>query len=59
VTGRVFLDTNGNGVFDPGEQGVPDCVVSDERTLARTSDDGRYRLELPAGPADVRSLKPK
>ncbi len=51
LAGRVFLDANGNGRFDAGEKGVAGCVVSDERALTRSEADGRYRLELPAGPA--------
>jgi hypothetical protein len=53
LTGRVFLDANGNGAFDSGEKGVAGCVVSDERAFARSDDDGRYQLTLPAGPAVV------
>jgi hypothetical protein len=53
LTGRVFLDANGNGAFDAGEKGVAGCVVSDEHAFARSNDDGRYQLTLPAGPAVV------
>lgn len=53
VTGRVFLDANGNGAFDAGEEGVAGCVVSDERAFARSDAEGRYQLALPAGPAAV------
>ncbi len=53
TTGRVFLDTNGNGAFDSGEKGVVGCVVSDERVFVRSDDEGRYQLTLPAGPAVV------
>ncbi|MBM3858016.1 MAG: hypothetical protein FJ395_00020 [Verrucomicrobia bacterium] len=53
VTGRVFLDANGNGAFDAGEKGVEGCVVSDERTFAPSDKEGRYQLTLPAGPAVV------
>jgi len=53
IGGRVFLDANRNGSWDPGEQGVSQCVVSDERTLARSDGDGLYRLALPDGPAAV------
>jgi uncharacterized protein (DUF2141 family) len=28
LTGRVFVDSNGNGKMDSGERGVPDAVVS-------------------------------
>jgi len=53
VSGRVFLDGNGNGVFDAGEKGIAGCVVSDERALARSDEEGRYQFTLPAGPAVV------
>ncbi|MBI5397222.1 MAG: metallophosphoesterase [Verrucomicrobia bacterium] len=51
LSGRVFLDANGNGAFDVGEKGVAGCVVSDERAFARSDDEGCYQLTLPAGPA--------
>lgn len=53
VTGRVFLDDNENGTYDEGEAGVADCIVSDERLLARTAGDGRYRLDVGEGPAVI------
>lgn len=53
VTGRVFLDVNGNGAYDVGETGVADCFVADEQILVRTDAEGRYKLEAPAGPAVV------
>lgn len=53
VSGRVFLDLNGNGLPDPGEKGVPGCIVSDEREFGRSDAEGSYQLPLPAGPAAV------
>jgi len=53
ISGRVFLDANGNSAFDAGEKGVAGCVVSDERASARSDNKGRYQLTLPAGPAVV------
>jgi len=52
VRGRVFLDANGNGAADPGEQGVAGCMISDENTIVRTDANGAYQLEL-GGPAAV------
>ena len=49
VSGRVFLDANGNGAFDPGEKGLSGCVVSDEQGFARSDEEGRYQLTLSAG----------
>lgn len=44
VTGRVFLDQNGNERFDRGEQALPNVRVS-VGIQSRTSDaSGRYRL---------------
>jgi hypothetical protein len=44
ITGVVFEDTNGNGLRDDGEPGIPDVVVSNG-TLARlTGNDGQYAL---------------
>lgn len=53
ISGRVFLDANGNGTFDVGEKGIAGCVVSDERAFGRSDDTGCYQLTLPAGPAAV------
>lgn len=44
ISGRVFLDVNANHSFDPGERGIPGCLVSDERSFTRTDADGRYEL---------------
>ena len=43
--GRVFHDIDGNGVAGPEEPGIAGVLVSDGRSLARTDDAGRYRLE--------------
>lgn len=44
VTGVVFDDDNGNGRRDPGERGHGGIVVSNQRDVAETGPDGRYRL---------------
>lgn len=36
---HVFLDTNENGRFDPGEAGVPDVAISVDRGSPRLSDE--------------------
>jgi hypothetical protein len=43
----MFLDTHGNGRYDPGERGVAGCIVSDEHTIVLTDTEGRYRLDTP------------
>jgi hypothetical protein len=54
VSGRVFVDTDGNGRFDPGEPGVEDVVVADGARFTRTAADGRYAL--PRGVRDAGPL---
>jgi len=45
VSGRVYLDGNGNGRPDAGEPGVPAVTVSDGTLVVATDAAGRYRLE--------------
>ncbi|MEN6545182.1 MAG: metallophosphoesterase N-terminal domain-containing protein, partial [Armatimonadia bacterium] len=49
VTGRVFVDLNGDGTYQTGEAGVAGVLVSDGATLVRTAADGVYRLDTPDG----------
>ncbi|MDB4914606.1 MAG: hypothetical protein JWM95_2250 [Gemmatimonadetes bacterium] len=44
VAGVVFEDTNGNGVRDPGERGVPNVVVSNQDVLEKTDASGNFRI---------------
>jgi hypothetical protein len=44
VTGFAFLDTNGNGVRDPDEPGLPGIRVRVGAWLARTDERGRFRV---------------
>ena len=44
IAGVVFEDTNGNGVRDPGERGVPNVVVSNQDIVEKTDASGRYRI---------------
>jgi len=47
LSGRVFVDNNGNGRFDQGDEGVGEATVMvDERAAVRTDADGRYRVQL-------------
>jgi hypothetical protein len=42
----VFNDTNGNGVRDAGESGVPNVVVSNQEIIVRTDASGVYRIAM-------------
>jgi hypothetical protein len=44
IEGHVFIDGNGNGLLDPGEPGVPELILSLDRLLARTDEEGFYRF---------------
>ncbi len=43
-TGRVYVDTNGNGQYDKNEKGVKDVVVSDGLNVTKTNADGTFKL---------------
>lgn len=58
IRGRVFVDRNANGRYDPEEQVLDDCLVSDSQTLVRTDSQGRYRLDAPAGRTTVFVVNP-
>lgn len=47
--GRVFDDRDGDGAWSAGEPGIAGVVVSDGHSIARTDDEGRYRLQARAG----------
>src|SRR4051794_36904790 len=44
VTGVVFEDSNGNGVRDAGERGIPNVVVSNQDTVVVTDASGAFRM---------------
>ena len=55
IVGIVFEDTNGNGVQDPGEPGIPRVSVmirdSSRTVIIRvTNSDGEYSATVPVGP---------
>ena len=57
VSGRVFLDTNRNGVWDAGEGPVDADVppmITAGRCRAQVAADGTYQLRLPAGTHRIR-----
>lgn len=43
-TGRVFVDANGNGVFDKGEKPLKNVKVSDGLNVVATGADGTFTL---------------
>ncbi len=55
LTGRVFLDVNGNGKFDPGEQSLPGVRVVVGSTFAFSDAEGAYHVwdVLPYEPTPV------
>lgn len=66
LEGMVFVDDNGNGRFDAGEQGIPNAVLVADGKRVASDGDGRFRFPpLPPGtyvvtlervPAGFRSL---
>jgi hypothetical protein len=44
ATGIVFHDTNGNGVRDSAERGLPGVLVTNGLNVVQTDADGRYTL---------------
>lgn len=48
VGGTVFLDANGNGVRDAGEEGLPGVAITDGVSFVTTGGDGRYSIEIGA-----------
>lgn len=69
LSGFVFADTNLNGLFDAGEDGLPNVTIQLQRTdvagampvTTLTGPDGWYHFEfedLPSGIYDVTELQP-
>ncbi|MCE5327144.1 MAG: metallophosphoesterase [Planctomycetaceae bacterium] len=50
VSGKVFLDANGNGVMDAGEQGVGGVRITDGKEFVVTGPDGAYMIQPAADP---------
>ena len=49
LTGRVFVDQNGDGVAGASEPGLGQVVVSDGQAVVLTAKSGEYRLETEPG----------
>jgi len=46
ISGKVFLDSNGNRQPDSGEQGISGVLVSNQQDVAVTDDQGSFRLPV-------------
>lgn len=57
VQGTVFRDEDGDGVRDEGEVGLPGVVVSNQREVVVTDENGGYRLPVD-GDAVIFLVKP-
>ena len=44
--GTVFIDSNENGLLDPGERGLSNVRVSNGAEIVLTGADGRYEIEI-------------
>ncbi len=54
VKGRVFVDTNGNGILDQGERGLSDIEVAAQHNLtAHTDKNGRFYLPVSYGSREM------
>lgn len=51
ISGTVFHDLNKNGEMDEGEKGIADVVVSNQRDVVLTSNNGSFTLPLIDGRA--------
>ncbi|MCW5909227.1 MAG: PKD domain-containing protein [Chitinophagales bacterium] len=49
VCGVAFIDANGNGALDPGEQGIPGAEIHVGSHLAYADSNGHYLIVVPAG----------
>jgi hypothetical protein len=58
VTGIVFHDKNGSGVFDQGDRPLAGIRVSNGREVVETDKTGRYELHMP-GDGEVFVIKPR
>ena len=46
ATGKVFIDSNKNGVLDTAEQGIEGVRVSNGINVVATDEEGRYILPV-------------
>ena len=55
VSGVVFLDANGNGQLDPGEQLLPNVHIRVDNTIVTTDEHGHYEM-LGVVPTEIASI---
>lgn len=46
LTGYVYNDSNGNGIRDTGEVGIPQVGLSDGATVVTTNEEGHYSITI-------------
>jgi PKD repeat protein len=59
ICGIIFYDTNGNGVQDAGEQGVPNAYVYVNNTSTYTAANGQYTISVAAGTYNIYYCAPQ
>lgn len=58
VTGRVFVDANADGAWQPGDEPLPGVLVSDGISTVATAEEGAYSLATPDGPQVIFVVNP-
>ena len=58
VSGRVFIDANGDGAWQQGEEALAGALVSDGASIVATGQDGSYSLQAGDGPQAVFVVNP-
>lgn len=58
ATGTVYLDENGNGRLDAGEQGITEVAISNGRQVVLTDAKGNYTLEVNEDDGRIFVIKP-
>ena len=58
ASGKVFLDSNGNGQLDAGEKGIAEVAVSNGKQVVQTNANGEYSLEIDEEDGKVFIIKP-
>ena len=58
VSGTVFEDINKNSIFDAGEKGIPDILVSSRSDVISTDEYGNYQLTIDQDDDIVFVIKP-
>jgi hypothetical protein len=45
IQGKVFLDSNSNGIFDKTEKGIKDVCISNGKDVVQTNENGEWKIE--------------